>query len=317
MFYVYEWYDVENEEIIYVGKGCGNRYKVRKHNKRFDALIAKVECKSRIIARFATEEEAFDFEEKRIAELTKIGQCKCNIDDGGSGGSVKWWTDEMRKRYSKENVMKQNAQRNRMKAENPMHDRRTAERVGRTKRKPLYVGEKRFDCLKDAMEVYGPKVAYWVKVGHTSTLVPCHYENDEKRPVTAKRNLGGAKRIVYDGVIYECQRDVCKQFGFAPSTLNKYVKRGYTDTGIECRFETESPVREYIPYTNSKPIRIDGIPYESIKEAADKTCLDLRGIKYALKHSGLYKGHNCEYANQQPSLVKSDESSKEGSTTNE
>ena len=26
-FYVYEWYNVETNEIFYVGKGCNNRYK--------------------------------------------------------------------------------------------------------------------------------------------------------------------------------------------------------------------------------------------------------------------------------------------------
>lgn len=31
MFYVYEWYIVDTGEIIYVGKGKGNRYKVRKN----------------------------------------------------------------------------------------------------------------------------------------------------------------------------------------------------------------------------------------------------------------------------------------------
>ena len=35
MFYVYEWFIKETDEIIYVGKGCRNRYKVRKHNRFF------------------------------------------------------------------------------------------------------------------------------------------------------------------------------------------------------------------------------------------------------------------------------------------
>ena len=36
MFYVYEWYNVNTEEIFYVGKGCGNRYKqVSQRNYKF------------------------------------------------------------------------------------------------------------------------------------------------------------------------------------------------------------------------------------------------------------------------------------------
>ena len=29
MYYVYEWYNVDTGEILYVGKGTGNRYKVK------------------------------------------------------------------------------------------------------------------------------------------------------------------------------------------------------------------------------------------------------------------------------------------------
>lgn len=36
MFYVYEWFIKETNEVIYVGKGKGKRYKVRKHNRLFD-----------------------------------------------------------------------------------------------------------------------------------------------------------------------------------------------------------------------------------------------------------------------------------------
>lgn len=32
-FYVYEWYVVDIDEVIYVGKGTGNRYKQTNRNK--------------------------------------------------------------------------------------------------------------------------------------------------------------------------------------------------------------------------------------------------------------------------------------------
>lgn len=36
MFYVYEWYNIDTNEIFYVGKGCGERYKqATKRNKLF------------------------------------------------------------------------------------------------------------------------------------------------------------------------------------------------------------------------------------------------------------------------------------------
>ncbi len=79
-----------------------------------------------------------------------VGQCICNIDAGGIGGSTKWWTDEMRKQYSDENIMKQSEQRNRMKTNNPMHDHSISAQVGRSKQKAIVVGNKRFDSLSIA-----------------------------------------------------------------------------------------------------------------------------------------------------------------------
>ena len=60
MFYVYEWYIVSTNEVIYVGKGCRNRYKVRKHNQFFNDMITRFECDSRIIKYFEKEEKRFD-----------------------------------------------------------------------------------------------------------------------------------------------------------------------------------------------------------------------------------------------------------------
>lgn len=318
MFYVYEWYVVKTNEVIYVGKGCGNRYKVRKHNTKFDALISAVECNSRIVKTFDNEADAFEYEKLRIEELHSLGQCICNILDGGFGGSISWWTDEMRERYSANNVMKTSIQRNRMKTNNPMSNASVSAKVGATKRKPLMVDTEQFDCLSDAIKVYGSKVGYWVKVGHTADFKPCYYLANGKKHIVAKhRNLGGAKRVVYNGKVYECQKDICRKFGFSASTLSKYIHRGYTDDGIECRFESAQPVLQYMPYTGARPVLIDDILYPSIKNASEQTNLYAQGIQYALKHSGLYKGHKCEYANQQPILVKSETSSKEGSTTNE
>ena len=49
MFYVYEWFIKETNEIIYVGKGCRNRYKCLQHNRIFKEFIKRFNCESRII----------------------------------------------------------------------------------------------------------------------------------------------------------------------------------------------------------------------------------------------------------------------------
>ena len=120
MFYVYEWYIKNTGEIIYVGKGCKRRYKVKKHNSIFNEMLKQYECDSRIVKTFNSEKDAFDYENTRVNELREKGQCICNIYDGGFGGTSDDWSDKKRELYSKKNVMKRPEQRNRMKCANPM-----------------------------------------------------------------------------------------------------------------------------------------------------------------------------------------------------
>ena len=145
MFYVYEWFIKETNEVIYVGKGCGRRYKVTKHNKFFNDMIKRFECDSRIIKEFATEKDAFDYEYERVKELKAVGQCVCNIYDGGSGGVVTWWTEERKQWYSEHNTMKSQTQRQRMSAQNPMKNEKVAEKVAQQNRKPVIINGKRYE----------------------------------------------------------------------------------------------------------------------------------------------------------------------------
>ena len=76
MFYVYEWYNTNTDEIFYVGKGCGNRYKNHsKRNKLFIEYYNNNSCASRIIAYYENEQDAFNAEKERITELKSKGMC--------------------------------------------------------------------------------------------------------------------------------------------------------------------------------------------------------------------------------------------------
>jgi hypothetical protein len=55
MYYVYEWYIIGTNEVIYVGKGTRLRYKVKKHNKLFNEMIRRFPCESRIVKEFENE----------------------------------------------------------------------------------------------------------------------------------------------------------------------------------------------------------------------------------------------------------------------
>ena len=70
MFYVYEWYNVNTDEVFYVGKGIGNRYKqVSKRNQLFKEYYENNECSVRIIKNFELEKDAFSYENKSILEF--------------------------------------------------------------------------------------------------------------------------------------------------------------------------------------------------------------------------------------------------------
>lgn len=181
MFYVYEWFIKKTGEIIYVGKGCNNRYKVRKHNRFFNDMIRRFDCESRIIKYFENEKDAFDYEYIRVHELKEIGQCVCNIYEGGTGGVKSWWTDELRKKYSEKNVMKSENQRQRMKDNNPMSNPIIAEKTNGQKRKPVIIDGKRYISIIEASQkfcVSTSTIAEWCKKGHDTKGIACYFENN-------------------------------------------------------------------------------------------------------------------------------------------
>lgn len=179
MFYVYEWFIISTGEVIYVGKGCRRRYKVRQHNKFFNDMIKRYDCDSRIIKRFDDEQSAFEYEHQRICELKAIGQCVCNIYDGGCGGTTTWWTDELRQQYSQHNVMKSASQRDRMKKHNPMSNKEIAEKTNGQKRRKVTIGNITYISIKAAAEALNVGVCTihtWGKHGFTDAGETCIIE---------------------------------------------------------------------------------------------------------------------------------------------
>lgn len=163
MFYVYEWFIKDTGEIIYVGKGSRNRYKVRKHNYMFNEFLKRFNCESRIVKYYEKEQDSFQGESDRIAELKAKGLCVCNINTGGKGGLSEHWTPEKRKKYSENNVMKSQEQRSRMSRNNPMKNPKTAMLVGKKHRKAVIVDGKMFDSVALAAQYIGTWDIYLTK----------------------------------------------------------------------------------------------------------------------------------------------------------
>lgn len=324
MFYVYEWYIVNTGEVIYVGKGTNSRYKVRKHNRLFNEMIKRFYCKSRIIKEFESEQDAFEYEYVRIKELKEQGQCVCNIAKGGYGGDTHWWTDELRKKYSENNVMKSEIQRKRMRERNPMRDFSIAERVGWQKGRAVIIDGIRYYSVKEAALKYNTSydtIANWCKKGINSKGQLCRFEDSEQVIFEGGRyNKGGCRPMTYLGVHYECAKDCSEALGIRENTLNHWLKRGWDIQGNECRYDDDTRNN---PYENpfkgkpATPVIVNGVRYESIHDACSALGIKKPTLYTYLQGKRKSTKYICAYDNQQPNRTNSSKSSTKGSTTNE
>lgn len=325
MYYVYEWFVVETNEIFYVGKGTGNRFKVRKHNRFFDDFISRYNCDSRIIKKFDREEDAFSYEFERIGELKSKGQCVCNINRGGLGGTTSWWTDEMREKYSKNNVMKSKNQRKRMSQNNPMKNKKVSSKVAEQKKRKVVIDNKIYSSVLEVKEVYGvcdSTVKKWCTKGINPYGEICRYLDEEQVKFKGKRyNKAGCKELIYCDKKYESPIDLAKELGLHHSTVCKWAKRGFDPNGNICRYVNDNRKIEFIKNRNSelhsKPIIVNGVRYNSKKEAEEKLGLSKGYLAPYIAGTRKNSKYICKYDNQQPSQAKTDKSSLEGSTTNE
>ena len=326
MYYVYEWYIVATGEVIYVGKGTGRRYKVRKHNKLFNEMIRRFQCDSRIIKEFDTEQEAFDFEFIRVNEMRELGQCVCNIYNGGFGGTTEWWTDGLRKKYSDSNVMKSEIQRRRMSTNNPMKDKTIAEKVSSQKKKTVIIGEKEYPSIHEACIAYNTSweiVSTWCKKGINAKGEKCRFKGEDQVEFTDKRfNKGSCRAVVFKGVEYESVKDFACDVGIGHRTACEWLKRGFNPDGVPCRYADDTRELTFINRhvarnkAKSKPVIVNGVEYKSVEEASDALHIAKTTIYAYLQ--GRRKGTNyiCKYGNQQPSWGNTNNSTPEGSTTN-
>lgn len=312
MFYVYEWYVKDTNEIFYVGKGCGKRHKVtRDRNSQFTKMINQYDCDSRIIKEFQNEKDAFDYEKQRIDELKAKGLCKCNFHSGGAGGSSEYWTDQLRKEYSINNVMKRPEQRKRMSENNPMKNKEIARKVAEKKSRKVIINGVEYKSVKQAQEHYGvcyDTIANWCKKGINYYGEQCRFADQEQIEFKDKRyNKGGSNSVVFRGKIYESQIDLCNDIGISPNTIKEWLSRGFNPKGQPCRFlnDTRQLIFEnrYITRNQkrAKPVIVNGIRYNSCKEASEKLNIPKTTLYSYLQGRRKNPNYICIYDNQQPS----------------
>lgn len=243
MFYVYEWFNMETKEVFYVGKGKGKRYKaLNGRSKRFMNYINHNECQSIIIKQFINENEAFNYEKERIIELKKIGQCSCNIHQGGFGGVEYIWDNERRKKYSTHNIMKSEIQKKRMKESNPMYDKDISKCVAKKKSKPCIINGVRYESLIDAgkkLNRFPTQIGLWCKRGYDNLKQPCRYVGDEQKDIVYK--ITNSRAVIVDGKIFDSVRSASKYLEVCPETIIRSIKKNKSIKGHKCEYDNQHP----------------------------------------------------------------------------
>lgn len=86
-YYVYEWFIVPTDEVFYVGKGCGDRYKtLSKRNRFFLDMYRTHDCDVRFIETNLYEEDAYQLEYDTIRWYRDHTTYRLtNQTDGGDG----------------------------------------------------------------------------------------------------------------------------------------------------------------------------------------------------------------------------------------
>lgn len=79
VYYVYEWFIKETNQIFYIGKGKGNRYKQDKSNPYFLSIKSHYDCDVRIVKKNLTEYEALILEEELFSLREKEGHILTNV----------------------------------------------------------------------------------------------------------------------------------------------------------------------------------------------------------------------------------------------
>ncbi|MBR2168678.1 MAG: hypothetical protein IJ920_10300 [Paludibacteraceae bacterium] len=307
MYYVYKFFKVDTDEIIYVGKGTGRRYKVRYgRNRLLTEMLKQYKCDSSIVKTFENERDAFSFEYNYIKSLKENGQCVCNIHCGGAGGSGEYWTPELREEYSKNNPMKAEEQRRRMSVNNPMKNEAVANSVADKKKRPVIIGDKEYASVKEAHEATGAStdaIAHWCKKGVNASGDLCRYKDEkQKYPLGERYNLGTCKGLTYKGRHYESVIDLSNDSGYSKYKLYRWLHNGFDPYGVPIRYDDDHRSLEFKRVRGANhPVIVNGERYASISEASRYLHVSSAWLGDILRGKHTSTKYICEYDNQQPS----------------
>lgn len=244
-YYVYEWFNTKTNEVFYVGKGSGKRYKDLRHrNKIFLDYIANNAVDSRIVKEFDVEEDAFSYEKELTDQYKAIGQCQCCLQEGGYGGYSNVWDDTLRAYWSENNPMKSEEQRQRMRENNPMKNKEVAMKNGAAHKRAVIIDDVTYDGVKDAANGLGVSactIAAWCKQGGNPAGQVCRYANESQKEY--KQQVSKSKKaVIVDGQYFESIIQAANTFGLSYTSLAKAIKANKGSyQGHTCNYANQQP----------------------------------------------------------------------------
>ena len=251
-FYVYEWYNVDTDEVFYVGKGCGKRYKeISRRNELFKEYYEKFNVDVRLLKENLSEEEAFYYEKYYVEEYKQNGQCSCNLAEAGYGGCNFVWTDELREYWSQHNPMKDPLQRERMSKNNPMKNAETAMKNGAAHKRAIYIGDNTFDGVVDAKNFYNrssSSILAWLRRGRTPFGEVCGYVDGK-----GSKKVNKGIPILIEGRYYDSIAAASIDTQIAESSLRNALKKNKLCKGLKVEYANQQP-----SYTNSDNSSVEG-----------------------------------------------------------
>lgn len=241
IFYVYEWYNTDTNEVFYVGKGTGQRYKNKKNrNKEFLTYIENNPTDVRIVWKGPDEQEAFKKEVEITYKYKQINQCQCSLATPGCGGCHFVWTEEMKQYLSKNNPMKNDKQRERMRINNPMKNKEVALKNGKSHKKAIIIGDKQFDGLVDAAIFFHKdptSIGHWLNRGKTPEGIECKYADGK-----SIKEVNRGTQVIVDDILYSSIAKAAAAVDVAPSSLREALKKGRTSCkGHTCKYANQQP----------------------------------------------------------------------------
>lgn len=267
-FYVYVFVRNDTNQVFYVGKGKGNRYKdMSMRNKYFVHIVQKVgkeNIKSKIIEDGLCEELAFEREKYYIKYFKSIGHVLTNMTDGGEGTSG--WFDKL---------TEEEKTKHREVSKSFLGKRHTPET--RLKMSKSAVGRIMKDSTKKLIsEKAKGRTGFW-KGKHLSEETRRKLSESKKgkpSPTKGKKKIGGnyktTKVIVFDGEGNKYKEfDSCKLCYDYFSKLERPLKRDCIKSHIRSKKPLSDRYTRYKEYVGLTFVRKRDLEPQSTIESID------------------------------------------------